>query len=1187
MSLLSRLSLANKSVIALVTVALILIGAYVIPNLRQERLPSLSFPQITVVSIYPGASPDQVEQDVTNPIEQAIQGQSGVTQTSSQSSSGLSVIRVSYEFGSDLDKAHQDLQQRVNRLQSSLPSNVVPQIQQANINADPIITLAASSSQKKQDLAVALKKFAVPQFQSIDGVATVNITGVRQQIVTVSLNLSKMQAKGVSMQDVQTVLQANNITLPAGEVDSNGQILPVRVGNTFTSLQALKDLVVGSQSLGQAGGRGSTQPPQPIKLSDIATVQQELAPSSILSRVNGNESLGIALTKTESGNSVSISDDVKSAIPALQNKLGNNTTITIVYDDAPYIETSILALVEEGALGAVFAVLVILVFLLSTRPTIVTAISIPLSILITLIVLWTQGYSLNILTLSGLTVAVGRVVDDSIVVLENIYRHLHKGEPRDTATLMGVKEVAGAVTSSTLTTVAVFLPLAFIGDIVGEYAHPLAITVTIALLASLLVSLTVIPVLAYWFLKTPKDPVRSEERVEKRNILDRGYVPLISWVTKHRIISVLVSILLLIGSSSLFPLLPTNVFGNDSSSSFFFTLTLPKNTTLDSTDQAAQKVENVLRDLSSSGLQTYEATVGTGNAGFASATATNVASFIVTVAPGVDANVVRQTVIDRLKGLSDIGVVAFAGQGSSTQDLTVQAPDDATLRQVTNQVMDVVTRHANTSDVKSDLSDTVPLIDVRVDPAKAALRGLTSTQVAQLLRTIYSGTTSTQVVLDGTNNTHEDVNLKVDASANTVQSMRDLLIPSPTGPVRLGDVADISQIDVPGQIRHSNAVRTATVSFTVTDQDVQGVSQDVFQQVSNLNLPAGAQVSLGSSSSEDQNILNQLYLALLFAIPLIFIVMVATFRSLLQPLILLIAIPFAAVGSIVLAFVTQTPLGISSLLGALMLIGIVVTNAIVLIDRANQYRAEGMDPRSAVIAGGRDRLRPILMTALATIMALMPTALGVIGGSTGNFILSSGLAIVVIGGLASSTLLTLLFVPTLYVIVETAKERFKKKVSPVHYVKDEEMAVRSDGAIKDGEPVARPDSTVEDEELVAHSDGALQSEELVARSVRGEKTVIRPYRIVRDTGLVARYGGTVNSSLRIGPQKMVPFEAEGGMMPHVQNASIAELDVFDKQLDHVQAVSEPAWEKEREGLYAEIGKLTMNNKRKDAERQRP
>ena len=484
---------------------------------------------------------------MTNPLEQAFQGLPGVTQTASQSSEGFSVISVSYGFGTDLDKAQQKLQEQVNQAQSSLPANVAPQLFVENTDNFPIITLSISSSQDQQNLAVALKRIVVPDLQSIGGVGTVNVTGVRQQIVTVILDLNKMLADGITVDQVQGALQANNVTMPAGEVNSQGQNLAVRVGNTFHSIQDLKDLVVGisqqtgqdqSQSQGSAvrsalRGAPSTvqQPiavPKPIKLSDIATVQEDLAPSSTLSRVDGKPDLGVTLTKTEDGNSVSISQTLRKHIPDLEDKLGHEAKITVISDDAPSIQSAIADLVREGLLGAVFAIVVVLIFLFSFQSTFVTGISIPLSLLIALIFLWLQNYSLNELTLSGLTVAIGRVVDDSIVVLENIYRHLQKGEPKREATLDGVKEVATAVTSSTLTTVAVFLPLAFMGGLSGEYAHPLAITVTIALLASLVVALTIIPALAYWFLKAPKSIQPQPFPIEKPSLLERGYTPLIS-----------------------------------------------------------------------------------------------------------------------------------------------------------------------------------------------------------------------------------------------------------------------------------------------------------------------------------------------------------------------------------------------------------------------------------------------------------------------------------------------------------------------------------------------------------------------------------------------------------------------------------------------------------------------------------
>lgn len=1017
MSFLSRLSLANRSAVALASVALILVGFFVIPMLKQELLPPLTYPAISVTTPYPGAAAAQVEQDITNPLEQSMQGVQNMQQITSESSEGLSLITVLYNYGTDLNTAQQKLAEQVNKAQVNLPSNVTPQLQAINIADFPIITLAVTSSQDQQGLGVAIKHIVVPALQGISGVGTVNVTGVRQQIVTVTLDLKKLQEKGLSVTQVQNVLQANNVIIPVGEVTSNGQIFAIRAGNTFNSIQELQDLVIGAQ----AGSQSPVAVPTPVKLSDIATVREDLAPSSTLTRVNGRPSLGIAITKTPDGNTVSISQALRAQIPNLEKKLGYHAQITVVDDQAPSIQSSIADLAREGMLGAGFAILVILVFLLSIRSTLVTAISIPLSVIIALIALWTQGYSLNIMTLSGLTIAVGRVVDDSIVVLENIHRHLSNGETKGTAVLSGVKEVARAVTASTLTTIVVFLPLAFIGGLAGQYTHPLALTVTFALLASLFVALTVIPVFAYWFLKAPKRVDAQRNPPETQNMLARGYAPLISWVTRHRVITVMLAILLLVGSIALFPFLPINAFGAQGGSSFTFTQQLPPNTSLARTDQATWQIEGALAEIG--GIQMYQVTVGTSNTGFSASGGTNVASFLVTVKPDAAVASVQQTVHDRLSRLTNTGTIVYQNQLNSTVDVTVQAPEEQTLRQAAQQVFAAVKQAPNTTDATSNLVNTVPFIDVRVDPGKAILHGLTALQVGQLLQTMYSGATVTHVELGGGNSVRQDVDLKLNAPTDTIQKMQDLQLPGPLGNVRLGEVADITQVDGPVQISHMNGVRTVTITLTATGQNIGGVTQDVQQRIAKLTLPHGATATLGGNAAGAEDELNQLYLALLFAIPLVFIVMVVTFRSLIQPLILLVAIPFAAVGAIVLSVLTQTAIGVSTLFGFLMLIGIVVTNAIVLIDRVNHFRAEGMDARAAAIAGGRQRVRPILMTAVATIMALLPMA---VSGS-GNSIISSSLAIVVIGGLASSTFLTLLLVPVLYVSIENISDRLRKK----------------------------------------------------------------------------------------------------------------------------------------------------------------
>ena len=623
--------------------------------------------------------------------------------------------------------------------------------------------------------------------------------------------------------------------------------------------------------------------------------------------------------------------------------------------------------------------------------------------------------------MGGLTIAIGRVIDDSIVVLENIYRHLSRGEDKRTAVLSGVREVATAVTASTITTVAVFLPIAFTTGIVGEFFQPFSVAVTIALIASLFVALTVIPVLAYWFLKAPKNVVQTQDEQEHVTFLERGYIPLISWVTKRRAITLIVALLLLIGTFSLYPRLETNLIGNSLQNTLNISLQEPTTASLNVTNQAAQKVEQVLSGIK--GIQTYLVTVGSSGSAFSlSSSGANQASFVVTTDANANQSILQQTITNQLKKLTNVGTVTVSAGSqqngsSSTIAVNVQASNPQTLSQATNQVLAAVSKAPHLSNVSSSLTNAAPLINVHVDSKKATSHGMTPAQVGQLLRAVYSGTTVTTVTLNGT---QENVNLQFGTPANTVKDLQNLLLPTTTGNVKLGDLADVTQTSGPTQITHLNTSRNATINATVTTQNVGGVSSDVQSRVKKLSLPSGASVSFGGVTTQQSQAFQSLGIALLLAILLVYIVMVATFRSLLQPLILMVAIPFAGTGSIVLLLITHTALGLASLIGLLMLIGIVVTNAIVLLDLINQYRKKGLDPRSAVIEGGRRRLRPILMTAIATILALTPMSLG-LSGSSG--FLSGPLAIVVIGGLATSTILTLLIVPTLYIIVEDIRGR--------------------------------------------------------------------------------------------------------------------------------------------------------------------
>lgn len=1046
MSFLSRMSLANRSLVALATIAILIFGALVIPSLKQELYPSLEFPAVTVITSYPGASPSIVEQNVTNPLEQSIQGLQNIQQITSYSNQNASVIVVEYNYGVDLNQASQQIMQQISRVQASFPTGVqAPQVQTFNVNSLPIIQFAVTANEDQATLAVDLKTKVAPVLSGLDGVAQVNVTGVRDQIVSITLDPTKMKADGVSVQAVSGALQANNVTLPAGQVTNNGQTFAISAGNQFSSLADLQNLIVGAKmtspctqaqaaALGPQAAVRCKPVPMPVKLSDVATVKQDLAPSTSLTRTNGQPSLGISITKTADGNTVNISQEVNNKLASLQDQLGHDAKITVISDQAPSITSAVRGLLNEGLIGAAFAILVILLFLFSLRSTLVTAISIPLSIVIALIALWIGNLSLNLFTLGAMTIAVGRVVDDSIVVLENIYRHLGYGEEKKTAIPTAVREVAGAVTASTVTTVAVFLPIAFTGGLVGQVFGPFAITVTVALLASLFVALTIIPVLAYWFLKAPKGKAGAQKAVdphEKRTVLERGYVPIVRWVTGHRAISLIVAFVLFFGSISLVPFLGTNFFSSSQQNTYSITQTLQVGTSLDVTDRSAQQVENVLNSFMPT-IQHYQVTIGsTGMFAQISGAAggPNSASFSITTDPNADQAAFQTNLQNRLNALSDVGTLKFSassgGFNSSGVAVNIQAPDQNTLAQATQQVLDAFSKVPNITNISSNLTTAAPLYNVQVDPQKAAAHGLTAQQVGALLREVYTGTTVTTVNFNGE---QEEVNLQLGTptgtQATTLADMQNLQLPAQVGQqttwVKLGDVASIQSTLGPTQITHLGGQRTATVSATATTNNVGSVNREIQRQIDALHLPAGVTASAGGVAQSQAQAFNSLGIALLAAIMLVYLVMVATFRSLVQPLILLVSIPFAATGSLLLMLATHTELGVPSLIGLLMLVGIVVTNAIVLLDLVRQYRAKGLDARTAVIEGGRRRLRPILMTAVATILALLPMALGL---SKDSGFIAAPLAITVIGGLTTSTILTLLLVPTLYVLVEGRKDR--------------------------------------------------------------------------------------------------------------------------------------------------------------------
>jgi hydrophobic/amphiphilic exporter-1 (mainly G- bacteria), HAE1 family len=1049
MSWLTRLSLRNRAIVALAVVVVIIAGAAAVASLKQELLPNMSFPFLTIVTLEQGASPANVERAVTTPIEAVVKSSQSLKEVSSYSNEGMSIIMAQYEFGTDMKSTLAEVQGGVQRLQGSLPAGVQPMVNTLNFNDFPVVQLAVvpGPGAAPQQFADVLKTKVVPLLQQINGVANVSLSGTQQLQLRIQLRPADVLRLGVSPAAIVTALQSANLVMPVGTMTSGTMSLPVTVTNTTATLAAFRALAIApattataAAALSPAAAAARPTTGGPVRLGDIADVVIKPAPETAITRTNGKVSAGIAVSKTREGNTVLVADGVAKLLPKIREQLGGLATVTTITNQATYIKDSISSMWREGLLGAVFAVLVIFFFLRNWRSTLVAGLSIPLSVVGALIILWGRGNSLNTITLGGLTIAIGRVIDDSIVVLENTYRHLQEGDDVHTAAFTATREVAGAITASTLTTIAVFLPLGFVKGFSAEYFRPFGLTVTFALIASLLVAFTVIPVAITYVLSKRQVGHREAHEITK---LQRGYLPVLRWTTSHKIATILIAVATLVPTGLLFRTLDQNMFDNSGQHALAIVQQMPAGTNLQATSQAAKRVEQTLRQ--TPGVQTYQVVVGSTGDLFGPGGGTNASSgqaqYTVTTDPKKDPVKVMTAVRAAIAKLgSTVGSVAVtSGEAmfgsNSNLEVRVAADDPAVLKRASALVLAAVGKVSGLVNVQSNLSESRPQLAVSVNAAKAAQAQVQTATVGQMLALVVSGipvgTLPTEV-----GNLPGVIALPGEMSVAPAL-LGELPVPAGADTVPLGSIATVRQTDVPAQITHMDGKRTASVSATVTSNNVSQASADVQKAINGVSLPAGAGVTMAGAGQETKDVQRTLGIAMMIAIILVYLIMVATFRSLLNPLILLVSIPFAAVGAVIFMAATGTSLGMPALIGLLMLVGIVVTNAIVLLDLIERFRRDGMPAAEAVIQGGRRRLRPILMTAAATILALVPMALGL--GDSG--MLNRPLAVVVIGGLFSSTLLTLVLVPVLYLAFDRARVRRRdaRTATP---------AVAGDGAVE-------------------------------------------------------------------------------------------------------------------------------------------
>ncbi|MFJ6412419.1 efflux RND transporter permease subunit [Terribacillus saccharophilus] len=1038
-------SLKNKVAVWLLTIMVVVTGIYAGTNMKLETLPDISVPVLTVTTTYPGAPPEEVLESVTEPIEQAVQSLDGVENISSTSLQNASTIQLEYAYSKNLDDAETEVKEALENVQ--LPEDAEePTAAQINLNSFPVITLSASNSnQTIEELTQTVESDLQPALEGIEGASSVGISGQQVQEVQITYDEEALTENGLTQDTVGQVIQNSSDSYPLGLYQFGNSEKNVAVDGNIVTLDDLRNLeipVTGSASAQQAqGGQGAaagqsgqadaaaqaaqaaqapTELPT-VQLQDVAEVEVVGEVESI-SRTNGEDSIGIDITKDPNANTVEVVNAVKDEIKQFEDD-NDGMTITSTMDQGAPIEDSVHTMVNKALFGAIFAVVIILLFLRNIRSTIISIISIPLSILIGLILLYEMDISLNIMTLGAITVAIGRVIDDSIVVVENIYRRMSLADEKlrgKELIIDATREMFVPILSSTVVTVAVFLPLGLVEGQIGELFLPFALAVVFALLASLLVAVTVVPMVAHTLFRKRLDRGTSEEEAksyvhkeEKPSKLANFYKRVLNWSLSHKIITFVIALALLIGSLFLVPSIGVSFIPSTGENMVVASYSPEPGQTREDIQEVADKAEDMLLDRN--GVETLQYTISSGGNPLSGSTGDSALFYMEYADDYEDIQSETEAVVDDLQALSDQGEwgsIDMTGTSSNTTQYYIYGDSVEDIQTASQQVMDLIENDDNFTNVDSDASEQYDKYTIVANQEELAQLGLTAAQVTGQLSNI--GSQPSIATIQNEDGDALDVYVQVaNESFEDKEDLENTTIQTSLGTeVALNEIAEIEDGQSPNTLQRRDEKLYGSVSADITSDDIATATSGLQEEIENLDLPDGVSIDQGGVSEQINESFSQLGLAILAAIAIVYFVLVLTFGGALAPLAILFSLPFTVIGALVGLLIGGETISVSSLIGVLMLIGIVVTNAIVLVDRIIHKEKEGISTREAILEAGVTRLRPILMTAIATIGALAPLAFGFEGG--GSVLISKGLGITVIGGLISSTLLTLVIVPIVY-----------------------------------------------------------------------------------------------------------------------------------------------------------------------------
>ena len=1032
---LSNLAVKRPVMITMIVLVIVLLGAISLNRLPIDLFPEIELPIAVVFTSYTEAGPQEVENLVTKPIEGAIAAAGNIDTVNSITSQGNSIIIAQFNTGTDMDFAALDMREKIDMVKGFLPDDASePMVLKIDPNIMPIMQISISTDGDLAELQSLAEDTFSQRFERLEGVASVSVGGSFVKEVEIAVEQDSLSSYGLSINQLAQVIGAGNINLSGGSVDKGTQKLSVRVVGEFSTIDEIKDMPI-TLATGEV-----------IKLSDVAAVKLTNKDISTISRTNGKDSISISIQKQSGKNTVQAANLVNEEIESLKGDYPN-IDIDVILDGSTMIRDSINNVAKNAIIGSILAIVILYIFLKNIRTTLIIGAAIPISLIASFTLLYVNKITLNMMTLGGLALAVGMLVDSAIVVLENIYRFKTEGYSGEEAAIKGASEVGMAITASTLTTIAVFIPIVFMEGMIGPIFKDFALTVTLSLSASLLVSLTLIPVLSSKMLTGDEGKEVTGQKKRKLQFLynifdnifakiENAYKKLLAISLQRRMVTIIISVVIFaVSMASLFGVAMEFIPAMDEGA-ISIGIDMPLGTKIEKADKLAGVVEEklatideidvIFTNIGSSGIDIMMgSSLGGDNSGNISVrlvklrdrkkSTAKVAEEIRTLmkdVPGAEISV---------KETSSLDIMGF----STPVSVNIKGSELEVLEKISDDFKQIIESVEGTREVKTSLSEAIPEIEVLINKDIAATYGLTTAQVASAVRGAATGVTVTRYKDEG-----KEIDVVIKASGDVTDNLSNfeqLSITTPFGiNIPLGQVADLSVVRGPVQIYREQQERMVTVTGQIIDRDLGSVTSDVDKKLQEYEMPRGYDYNIGGERKEMVEAFEQLLLALALAVVLIYMVMAAQFESLVYPFIIMFTLPLAFSGGALALFITGKTLGVTALIGAIILAGIVVNNGIVLVDYINVLRKEGKERLEAVTIAGPIRLRPILMTTLTTILGLVPLALEIGEGAE----LQSPMAIVVIGGLTLSTILTLVFVPVLYTVFDdisdSLRSRFKK-----------------------------------------------------------------------------------------------------------------------------------------------------------------